>query len=139
MSRAHDHAGERRAANLGTAGLGLFDVAPDIRTPAPAAPGSTSSQVAADWLDGPFRRASLRKIMLTLATLDAPISRADLAQRTGIPQHVLCARLADLRPMWVEAVDRACTSDVKPGLRVDGYKLTDIGRARVRAAIGERP
>ena len=136
MSRAHPHADERRPADLGTAGLELFDAAPDVRTPAPAAPGSASSQIAADAIDGPFRRASLRRIMLTLATLDAPISRYALSERTGLPVNVLCARIPELVPIWVEVVPGACESHAKAGLHVDGYRLTDVGRERVRKATG---
>lgn len=108
----------------------LFDL------PAPSAPGSASSADAADRiLRSPFRRASWRKIMLALAAANAPTSRERLSEQTGIPQHVLCARLSELRPIWVEAIDRACTSSA--GVAVDGYRLTDAGRERVR--LGNEP
>lgn len=114
------------------ADLPLFAL-PDIRTPAPSARGSKSSEDAADMITkGPFRRASWRKIMLALAAASGPTSRETLSQRIGIPQHVLCARLSELRPIWVEAVDRVCVSSA--GVQVDGYQLTDLGRARVRSA-----
>lgn len=115
----------------------LFDVpvrVPDIRTPAPSAPGSDTSQAAADALSGPFRRRSWRLIMLTLAAADPrPLSMHELSTRTELPINVLCARLSidELRPTWVEVVPGACASHVKPELRVNGYRLTAAGRARV--------
>lgn len=111
--------------------LPLFAL-PDIRTPAPVAPGSVTSATAADRIvDSPFRRKSWRAVMLTLGALPdaAVLSREALSERTGIPQHVLCARLSELRPTWVEAVSGACTSSA--GVAVDGYRLTAAGRARL--------
>lgn len=114
------------------ADLPLFQV-PDIQTPAPSARGSKSSEDAADMIiKGPFRRASWRKIMLALSAETAPIGREALSAKIGLPQHTLCARLSELRPIWVEAVDRACISSA--GVAVDGYRLTDLGRARVQSA-----
>lgn len=111
--------------------LPLWDT-PDIRTPVPVAPGSRSSELAAQAIDGPFRRRSWRLVMLALAAAGRPMSREALAERTGIKESSLCARLAELRPEWVEAVDRACTSSA--GIAVDGYTLTSAGAARVRSA-----
>lgn len=112
------------------------DVAPDVRSPAPAAPGSETSRAAAEAIDVPFRRASLRKIMIALAQHDVPISRHALSLETALPVNVLCARLPELIPLWVAVVPGACESHAKPGLHVDGFLLTSTGRDRVRAAPG---
>lgn len=114
--------------------LPLF--ATDIRTPAPSAPGSTTSQRAADVVSSPFRRMSWRRIIAALAADGATVSRESLSERLGIPQHVLCARLSELVPIWVECVESACNSKAKPGLKVNGYRLTDACRRRVVAARG---
>jgi hypothetical protein len=103
----------------------LFDL------PAPSAPGSRSSEDAADAImRSPFRRASWRKVLNYLASKAKPVSREELSEAIGIPQHVLCARLSELRPTWVEAHDRVCTS--RAGLKVDGYALTLAGASKVR-------
>lgn len=106
----------------------LFDL------PAPSAPGSVTSEDAADALDQMVRASQHRSIMLCLSLVpaDATLSRYELHQRTGIAINVLCARLkCDLEPTWVEAVPRARPSHVKPTLRVNGYRLTRAGRARI--------
>lgn len=91
-----------------------------IRFPAPSAPGSRSSEEAARIAD-PFRARSHRLIMLALQSANRPLSREDLADRTGIKESTLCARLAELRPFWIESVDRACVAS--SGMKVDGYRL----------------
>lgn len=108
--------------------LDLFAI-PDIKTPPPIAPGSESSRLAAEAIDGPLRKASWRKIMLTLAASTKPLSRAELCERTGLLESTACARLAELRPTFVEAVELACTSP--SGRPCDGYTLTPAGRARL--------
>lgn len=115
----------------------LFDAVdvntPDIRTPVPVAPGSTTSATAASKITDPMRAESYRKIMLTLGAIpdDGVLSREELSVRTGIKESSLCARLShrELRPTWVEAVEGACLSSA--GVAVDGYRLTDKGRARL--------
>jgi hypothetical protein len=108
--------------------LPLFNT-PDVQTPAPSAPGSASSAAAAAAIDGPFRRKSFRAIMLTLHARGM-LSREQISAETGIPQHTLCARIAELRPLWIEAVSMALVSSA--GVRVDGYRLTDAGTRRVQ-------
>ena len=92
-----------------------------IRFPAPSAPGSRSSEEAARVAD-PMRARSHRLIMIALLqSAGRPLSREELAERTGIKESTLCARLAELRPFWIEALDRACVAS--SGLHVDGYRL----------------
>lgn len=128
--------------------LPLFDVAPDIQTPAPSRPSATSEAAADAIQHSPFRRASLRRIMLFLASLDVDETRsmAEIGEVVGIPVHVMCARLDDLQfhkrepdgtrrsTGWVECVEAARASSAKPSLRVNGYRLTTAGRERVRRA-----
>ena len=112
--------------------LDLFDV-PEIRCPAPSAPGSESSRDAAAAVSDPMRALSHRSIMRVLAVYgETPISREALSSATEIKESTLCARLAELRPTWIEAVSRACVS--ASGVRVDGYRLTTAGTKRVRGA-----
>lgn len=115
-------------ADLRDPTLDLFN-GPDIRTPVPSAPGSESSREAAESITDPMRARCHRLIMLELASSPAPLSREALSERTGVKESTLCARLAELRPLWVAARDRACTA--RSGLSVDGYELTPAGRARV--------
>jgi hypothetical protein len=115
--------------------LPLFDVAPDIRTAAPSVP-TRSSEAAADMItNSPLRRASWRKILLYLASQDRPVSREELSEAIGVPQHSLCARIAELRPTWVECAPQTCRA--KSGIMVDGYALTPSGRERVARAQTE--
>jgi hypothetical protein len=115
----------------------LFDPSPDVRTPAPSVPATTSEAAADAIQKSPLRRASLRKIMLHLAELQVGESRsmAEIGAVVGIPVHVMCARLRDLEG-WVEAVEGDRASSAKPSLRVNGYRLTARGRARVQQAQG---
>ncbi len=77
-----------------------------------------------------MRARSHRLIMNYLAIhWPEPMSREKLADYTEIKESTLCARLSELRPLWVEAVDGACES--MAGIRVDGYKLTDAARRRM--------
>lgn len=105
---------------------------PDIRSPAPSVPFG-SSEEAADRLSFDVRAKQNGTILLTLAALDRGdcLSRSEISERTGIPIHVLCARLKlDLQPVYVECVERARPSHVKPGLAVNGYRLTEAGQRR---------
>jgi len=70
-----------------------------------------------------MRTRSYRLILLALQSASRPLSREEIAQRTGFKESTLCARLSELRiePAWIEAVDRACVSLC--GKRVDGYRL----------------
>lgn len=112
------------------ANVGLFVDVPNIQTPVVSAPGSETSRLIAESIDGPFRRRSWRLVMLALAASSHPLSREALSERTGIKEASLCARLAELRPDWIEALSGACTSHA--GVTVDGYLLTPRGAARVR-------
>lgn len=116
----------------------LFDPSPDVRTPAPSVPSSTSETAADAILKSPFRRVSLRKILLFLANVPAGETRsmAEIGQVADIPVHVMCARLDDLVG-YVEKVEGDRASSAKPSLRVNGYRLTALGRARVLQARTE--
>lgn len=121
-----------------SAPLSLFDVAPDIQAPAPSVPSATSEAAADAIQKSPFRRASLRRIMLFLAELPAGETRsmAEIGAAVGIPVHVMCARLRDLEG-WVYRVDADRVSSAKPSLRVNGYRLNPAGRARTAQARSE--
>lgn len=106
---------------------------PDIRTPAPSAPGSDTSEAAARSITDPMRAQKHRDIMRLLAIYgDSPMSREQIADSLEVKESTLCARLWELRPLWVEAVPRACVA--LSGHRVDGYRLTDAGKRRVGRA-----
>jgi hypothetical protein len=107
-----------------------FD-APAIETPAPFAPGSRSSELAALHIE-PRRKGQHWTVLVALAALaaDASLSREELHDITGIKESSLCARLSELRPFWVEAVEMARVAS--SGLSVDGYRLTTAGRNLVR-------
>lgn len=111
-----------------------LDTAPDIRTEPPVAPGSESSRLAAAALDGPFRRKSWRTIMRVMAVADRPLTREEIAERTGYKESSLCGRLStqELRPEWIEAL--SCYSTSSAGVAVDAYQLTPAGRARCAAS-----
>ena len=118
--------------------LSLFDV-PDIRTDAPSAPGSDTSRQAAATISNPFRRASHRRIMAALGALNADTyaSQWAIGQAADLPINVICARIPELEPLWIERERGACRSHVKPSLKVDGFRLTVAGRRRLAQA--ERP
>lgn len=61
-----------------------------------------------------------------------PLTREELSAATGIKETTLCARLSELRPMWVQRLDRAKRAN--SGLRVDAYTLTPAGQRRARGA-----
>lgn len=126
--------GKKKPKDEGVVGLALFaqDI-PDVRTSAPSAPGSPSSEAAARAIDGPFRRASWRKLMLALGAADHPLTMHELSERTGLPINVVCARLPELEPVWIERQKRAGRSHVKPSLAVDTFSLTAVGRSRLSA------
>lgn len=133
--RLHEHADVRpsRSPDQQVQGLGLFAV-PDIRTAPPVAPGSDSSRRAALDLSSPFRRETWRRVMVTLYSVyPTALSREDLAARIGSKESSLCARLAELRPVWVEAVASTCKA--QSGLMVDGYRLTLVGKSRCEKAL----
>ncbi len=111
----------------------LFDP-PTIRTEAPSAPGSASSAEAASLVTEPMRTRSYRLVMTVLATIAHPgyLSRDELSDRTGILGQTLCARISELKPTWVEAVDGACRS--RAGRAADGYRLTEAGWRRMMKA-----
>lgn len=106
----------------------LFDPPPDIRVVPPSAPGSKTSEDAADAI-APFRRKSWRRILYTLAALnpDKVLSREEIAGRTGMKEASLCARLSELAPTWVQVVEGACFSSSRK--TVNGYRITPAGRA----------
>lgn len=110
---------------------------PDIRTPAPSAPGSESSEAAADYMThSPLRARSHRLIMLCLGTLDRYdcFSMEEISERTELRVATICARLDELCPVFVEKVKGARQSSALRSLRVNGYRLTDSGRARLKGA-----
>ena len=107
----------------------------DPEPPAPSVPTPGSEDAADLILNSPMRRKSWRRILLYLATQDAPVSREHLSEALDIPQHSLCGRLSELSPTLVERIEGACTS--KAGIAVQGYRLTTIGRERVRRATEE--
>lgn len=111
--------------------------APIIRTPAQSNPQSATSQAAADAVSQPMRSHNHRKILLCLASVSTPLSMADISERTGIALSVVCFRLGkkELRDEWVQAHPKACESSAKKGLKVDGFSLTDAGRARVARSM----
>lgn len=106
----------------------LFNQPPDIRVVPPSAPGSKTSEDAADAIQ-PLRAKSHRRILYTLASL-APgkvLSREEIAGRTGMKESSLCARIFELQPTWVEVVEGACFSSSRK--TVNGYRITPAGRA----------
>jgi hypothetical protein len=100
--------------------------------PAPSVARAGSERAADLLLNSPFRRKSWRRILLYLAQQSVPVSREQISGALGIPQHSLCGRLSELNPQFVETFDSACIS--KANIRVQGYALTDIGRARIKQA-----
>lgn len=105
----------------------LFDPPPRIKIAAPSAPGSRTSEDAADAI-APFRRKSWRQILYTLASIPetACLSREEICARIGMRESSACARLYELAPDWIEVLDGARTSSA--GMRVNGYQLTAKGR-----------
>lgn len=111
----------------------LFDV-PNIRTKPPVAPGSESSRKASLDLSSPFRRETWRRIMVLLASVyPKPLSREQIAERVGQKESALCARISELRPLWIQQHDGAVKA--ASGLMVDGYSLTPAGKARCDKAL----
>lgn len=139
--RQHAHAEDFTPAprpQLVTDDLPLFSVdVPNIQTPAPAAPGSATSEAAAKAVTDPCRAASHAKIMVELYRSDVPLTREELSARTYTKESSLCARLFELRPLWVATHDGAGRSAA--GLAVDTYSLTEAGRKRVREWSREFP
>jgi hypothetical protein len=109
---------------------------PDIRFPAPSAPGSESSRDAAEAVD-PFRRPDWIKILRCLANLPAGrvLSREEIAARTEIKECACCARISELVPYWVEVVKKSVIAKSKKP--VDGYRLSSAGRKLFRNGEGE--
>jgi hypothetical protein len=109
---------------------------PDIRTPLASQAGSASSEEAADFASGPFRRASYRKIILALyAQHPTPMSAPEIAAAADVPLNViwLRIRIGELQPLWVQLHERACASIQKSSLRVNGYSLTDATIRRLHS------
>ena len=131
MTRAHPHAGERRPANLGTAGLGLFDAAP-IRLEPPSVP-SGSSELGADRAKRTQEEECDRILRALLRAMPAPLSRDDLHAATGIPVTNLCARLGPSGPLQTLGLVLACERGAysAAGNLVIGYCITDRGKRRV--------
>lgn len=102
---------------------------PDIRTPVSVAPGSRSSEEAAKAVTQPMRKRAYRLILLALQSAQRPLSREEIAQRTGYKECGLCGRLAELRikPAWIEAVEGACMAS--SGKTVNGYRLAQRSEA----------
>lgn len=114
----------------GTMFAKTFDVVvPRIYTPAPVAAGSTSSAAGARNV-APRRGSQIARILSALYPQPSPIAREHLTRLTGIKETSLCGRLAELVPIWVRCVPDVCTSDA--GVHVNGYVITDAGRARVQ-------
>lgn len=114
-------------------------ITPDIRTPLASQAGSETSEAAADFASGPFRRASYRKIVLALYQQHPkPMSAPEIAAATNLPLNVvwLRIRVGELRPLWIQTHKGACESAQKPGLRVDGFTLTDATIVRLKASHG---
>jgi hypothetical protein len=108
----------------------------DVRVPAPFAPGSATSEDAADERSLPKRQQDHRKVMRALAARHPrPVSRDEIHEATAIPIATLCAILSDreLRGLYLEAVNGACRSRAKPTLKVDGYRLNDAGLKKFRS------
>lgn len=114
---------------------------PDIRTPAPAAPGSATSEEAASKVTDPCRAASHAKIMVELYVAErngiGPLTREQLCARTFMKESAACARIAELRPTWVQKHDGA--GKASSGCAVDQYSLTEAGKARVQEWSREIP
>lgn len=104
---------------------------PAIESPAPVAPGSESSEEAARVIE-PLRAKSHRRVLQALASADRPLTREEIAARTGMKESSLCARIAELRPLWVAKHDGGGKSS--SGLKVDTYSLTEATMRRMRAA-----
>lgn len=105
--------------------------APNVRSEAPSQASSETSRRAAECVSEPFRRRSHRLILTALAAGGRSLaSMHDISVITDIPVHTVSARLNDLVPLWVECVEGACRSHVKPSLSVNGYTLTSLGLQR---------
>jgi hypothetical protein len=105
---------------------------PDIRTTPAIAAGSESSRAGARNISK-RRGEKLALILAALSQHDEPISREQLSAETGIKETSLCGRLApgsELVPVWVQCFENACVA--RSGVRVNGYRITTAGRARVQ-------
>lgn len=122
----------------GTEGLAMFaEHVPDVRSPAPSAPGSSTSQAAAEAIThSPFRAKSHRVLMLCLGALSEGdcLSMEEISERTGMRIASICGRISDLSPLWIEKLPGARQSSAMPSLKVNGYRLTKAGRARLSEA-----
>lgn len=102
---------------------------PRLKVPAASSPGSSSS--AAGARNVALRRDSqLGRILCALYLHDFFIPREQLSAETGVKESSLCGRLDELVPLWVERREDACLA--KSGVYVNGYRLTEAGRARVQ-------
>jgi hypothetical protein len=93
---SHPHADERVASSA--ASLPLWTGAPEIRTPAPVAPGSETSALAAEKVD---TQAELRKVLLWFAAQSEARTRHECAD--ALYSHLgsgavgpACARINEL-------------------------------------------
>lgn len=111
----------------------VVDQKPKVETPAPSARGSATSEAAADAIRPETRRSLHNVIIECLGRVPEGrvLSRDEIHVRTGISVSSLCARLNELAPTFVEVVEAACFSSAKKTLKVNGYRLTSAGRARV--------
>ena len=132
MSRAHDHAGERRPMNLGTADLPMF--AP-IRLEPQSVP-SGSSGVGSDRAKRTQDEECDRILRALLRAMPSPLSRDDLHAITGIPVTNLCARLGPSGPLQTLGLILPCERGAysAAGNLVLGYCITDAGRKRLEGA-----
>lgn len=108
--------------------LPLF-IVPRIESPAPVAPGSESSRVAAKAIE-PFRAKSHRRIMLALASAGRPLTREEICARTGMKESSACARISELRDTWITKHDGGGIA--QSGHRVDTYSLTAQAQDKAR-------
>lgn len=100
------------------------------RGPAPSSVSDTSA-VAASKVSDPMRAKSYRKIIEALAAGGA-MTREQIIAATGMKESSACARIWELRPQWIRAIEAAGKSAA--GMSVDKYELTDAGLNRWRQA-----
>lgn len=66
--------------------------------------------------------------MAALAASARPLTREALSSMTGLKESTLCARLYELRPIWIE--QREGAGRAASGFAVDAYALTSVGQDR---------
>ncbi len=108
---------------------------PRIESEAPSQSASETSRKAAECISDPFRRESHRRLMWVMGEWGKGwMSQWQLAQAADLPINVVCARIPELEPIWVQRSKGACRSHVKPSLKVDGFMLTPAGFQRLTMA-----